>query len=848
MAKKKSSLFRADWFIALLIGLLFTAVNFSGIALFDGLEQSLYDAGVRGTSRDLSTTEKVSIIAIDEKSLERIGRWPWPRNYHAEMVNLLTEAKAKTIGMGIFFFEPQVDQGIRYIENLEKIYSGSGIAKTNPAFADSFEQALMEAYVALDTDSALVESIASAKNVLLPWMFQLGRPIGNPDKPLPEIITKNRVDGVLIDPEFGQAVQAEGALLPLDAYIQNADAIGHFNILPDADGGVRTDGLLIDYYGEYYPSMALMLAARSLNLGVQDISFDPEQGLSLGQLKIVTDSNLRMYSGFYKGEQDQPAFTSYSFADVLSGEIPKEIFAGQIVLIGPTAAGIGNNVATPVSANMAPVELFANFMTSILNEDFYTRPSWTLMAELGLFALITFYLMFGVNRLSAVPGAVTSLVLLLLLLGSGYFMITNQEVWLKTAAPTVLLIVGHLFFTTRGFFATERTSLAGEIAAHEDNKQLGLSYQSQGQLDMALDKFRKLTMDDAVADLLYNLALDFERKRQFGKSASVFDLILKYDKKYRDVAERKDRASNLEGTLVLGAGGASAGGTLILDPKNKPTLGRYEVEKELGKGAMGIVYMGRDPKINRVVAIKTMALSHEFEGDELKAAKDQFFREAETAGILSHPNIVTIYDAGEDQELAYIAMEFVEGGTLEPFVKPASLMPPYSVLVVVSKIAEALQYAHEHNVVHRDIKPANIMMLHGKTVKVADFGIARITESSKTKTGVVMGTPSYMSPEQLAGKHVDGRSDLFSLGVMTFELLTGTRPFKGDSMATLMFNISQNPHQKLKELRPDLPASVGAIIDKALAKNADERYQNGNEMIADIVRAAQEIKVTQTNA
>ena len=253
---------------------------------------------------------------------------------------------------------------------------------------------------------------------------------------------------------------------------------------------------------------------------------------------------------------------------------------------------------------------------------------------------------------------------------------------------------------------------------------------------MALDKFRKLKMDDSVADLLYNLALDFERKRQFGKSASVFDIILKYDKKFRDVAERKQRASNLEGTLVLGGGAATGGGTLILDPNNKPTLGRYEVDKELGKGAMGIVYLGHDPKINRVVAIKTMALSQEFEGEELDAAKAQFFREAETAGILSHPNIVTIYDAGEDQELAYIAMEYVQGGTLEPFVKPNSLMPPYSALVVVSKVAEALHYAHEHGVVHRDIKPANIMMQNGKTVKVADFGIARITESSKTKTGV----------------------------------------------------------------------------------------------------------------
>jgi serine/threonine-protein kinase len=247
---------------------------------------------------------------------------------------------------------------------------------------------------------------------------------------------------------------------------------------------------------------------------------------------------------------------------------------------------------------------------------------------------------------------------------------------------------------------------------------------------------------------------------------------------------------------------------------------------------MGVVYLGRDPKINRIVAIKTMALSQEFEEDELKEVKERFFREAETAGRLNHPNIVTIFDAGEEHDLAYIAMEFLKGKDLVPYTKPGNLMPLAKVMDIV---ADALSYAHQNNVVHRDIKPANIMYEpESDTVKVTDFGIARITDSSKTKTGMVLGTPSYMSPEQLAGKKIDGRSDLFSLGVTLYQLVSGKLPFEGESMAQLMFKIANEPHPPVRELAPQVPECLAAIIDKALAKDFTQRYQTGAEMAADL--------------
>ncbi len=245
---------------------------------------------------------------------------------------------------------------------------------------------------------------------------------------------------------------------------------------------------------------------------------------------------------------------------------------------------------------------------------------------------------------------------------------------------------------------------------------------------------------------------------------------------------------------------------------------------------MGVVYLGRDPKISRVVAIKTMALAQEFEDDELEEVKERFFREAETAGRLNHPNIVTIYDAGEEHDLAYIAMEFLKGHDLARYCKPDNLLKMRSVLSIVARAAEGLDFAHQQNVVHRDIKPANIMYEpESDTIKITDFGIARITDSSKTKTGMVLGTPSYMSPEQLAGKKVDGRSDLFSLGVMLYQMLSGSLPFKADSMASLMFKITNDEAADVRTIRAEIPEALSVVINKALTKDADQRFQTGVE-------------------
>jgi len=272
------------------------------------------------------------------------------------------------------------------------------------------------------------------------------------------------------------------------------------------------------------------------------------------------------------------------------------------------------------------------------------------------------------------------------------------------------------------------------------------------------------------------------------------------------------------------------------DPGNRPgrpltALGRYRIERELGRGAMGVVYLARDPKINRMLAIKAIALATEFSEFELAGARERFFREAEMAGRLNHPNIVVIYDAGEDQGLAYIVMEYLRGGHLSDYTSGARMLPTATVLDVTARVADALHYAHRQNVIHRDIKPANIMFdADSNALKITDFGIARLTDGGGTKTGIVLGTPSFMSPEQLEGKRLDGRSDLFSLGVSFYQLTCGQLPFRADSMTALMYKIANEAHTPLAAIRPDLSPAVDRIVNRALAKRPEDRFQTGAEM------------------
>ncbi|MBP7133137.1 MAG: protein kinase [Aquabacterium sp.] len=363
-----------------------------------------------------------------------------------------------------------------------------------------------------------------------------------------------------------------------------------------------------------------------------------------------------------------------------------------------------------------------------------------------------------------------------------------------------------------------------------------------GAPDRAWDALRgfvpELMHRDIALEAMDRVAQAFEKASRYDQARDVYEHMVDIEPERHHLKPRLMRARGLSQAATAQRWGTVP--TPLSPQAEHKKLGKYIVEKEIGRGAMGAVYLGYDPVTDRKVALKTMSLSHEFSGRDLDDARARFLREAEMSGRLQHPDLVSIIDAGEDDGLAYIAMELIDGIDLSQYTLPGRLLPVRDVVLTIARVAEALAYAHERGVTHRDIKPANIMVNpeHDR-VKVMDFGVARVADAARTRTGVVLGTPTFMSPEQLSGQPIDGRSDLYSLGVALFQLLTGQLPYRNDSMATLMRAIARDKVPNVCELRPDLPSALGDVVALALEKHPHTRYANGRQMADDLRAVAQ---------
>lgn len=822
-----------------MIGLLLTLVFGILLAIqfdfLETLELKTYDLRAR-LRHNPNVGKEITIVEIDDESITKIGRWPWPRRKFSEIIEKLGKAGARTIALAIIFSEPEQNTGLSVVKELTKQYEGLGLHKLKKSENQEFHQSLANLIVEMDNDAKLTQSIQKAQNVILPMYFTMGRRLQGRSEQESRSIPKYILDQAYIsigNTEFLSLTSlppVEKLTYPIPELSQAARGIGYINISQDSDGTTRSDGLVMEYQKDYYPSFSVQIARNYAGLEMDEIRVLFGEGILFGKTIIPTDNQMKMLISFNGSNRTFPYF---SFYDVLNEKIDMSYFKNKIVIIGPTATGIYDALVTPTSTNFPGVEYEANVVQNLLYQNYIWRPSLMGLAELGLLIFFGLFSSMALPKLRAKWGAILSAVLMIALVIISTTLFVIQGIWLKITYPSLLLILSYTIITTRHFLATERAKEKVEADSVETNKMLGLSFQGQGMLDMAFEKFRKCPLDETLKDLIYNLGLDYERKRQFNKAQAVYEYISAKGNSFKDTQERIRRLKVAGDTMIFGLGGKippPADQTLTVDSAVKPTLGRYEVVGELGKGAMGIVYKGVDPKIDRIVAIKTIRFDLDFEPDQAGEIKERFFAEAKAAGRLNHPNIITIYDTGEDYDLAWIAMEFLEGEGLDAYTKKDNLLSLRRVLEIVAGVCDALDYAHQHDIVHRDIKPANIMLLKNGEVKVTDFGIARITSASKTQTGIILGTPSYMSPEQVAGKKVDGRSDIFSLGVVFYELLTGEKPFQGESIATLMYQIANERHPNPKIKNERIPDVCIKIIDKTLEKNLEKRYQKAGEL------------------
>jgi CHASE2 domain-containing sensor protein len=830
--------------ICLLVLIAILAAILSDFVPLQSLEYRAYDLMLRFRHRDAGIP--VIIVAIDDSSLRKIGDWPWPRSYIADLINTLSTHGAHTLGVAILYRDEGLNDGLVEIQNLKEALGKEPLIGQKRTL-NRIDQLLTETQRRIDHDAHLIAAVRSARNVVLPLRFNFSEPSDETATALSDWLLVNSIaDGekqaaqnpplytaaFLSGNRFNEPIVASGLQIPYAKLSRKSGALGYINLLAGPDNVVRSVPLLIRFQGRQFLSFALQVALKYLGANTANVRPDAS-GLLIKNRHIPSVEYHQMLIDF-SGQKGN--IQKFAAADVLEGKIPAKAFQNKIVLLGITAEEFAPRYRIPGDGQISAIEIMANAVENLVNRSHISSPAWCRALEVMILLYFGFFLLFVIPKVQPRIGMLIFTIFLLTWIGAAVGLFITQGLWLRIIAPTLFALIGL------GLTGRKRLSKEKQDESFELNKSLGLSLQGQGLLDMAFERFMKCPIEDkSVKALLYHLGLDFERKRMFNKALAVYNQISKAGT-FKDIKRRIKSLEKIEQTLVMSSGQKKRETTLFLaDSTTKPTLGRYEIIKELGHGAMGTVFLGKDPSIHREVAIKTLNYA-DVEVQQLTEVKNQFFREAEAAGRLSHPNIVTIYDVGEDHDMAYIAMELLQGKDLSEFCQKDSLLPIGRILKVVASVAEALDYAHKQGVVHRDIKPANIILTDADRVKVADFGIARVMSSStKTQTGVIFGTPNYMSPEQVAGQKVDGRSDLYSLGVVLYEMLSAEKPFKGDSITTLMYAITHNTYLPLAEVAPDTPPCCVKLVDKLLRKEVTKRYQTAERVVKQINRCQEQL-------
>lgn len=778
---------------------------------------------------EMKNDSHVAVIALDKKSITDVGDWPWSRQVLANIVATVSDARPKVIGIML-----PLDQATQLKEEHSFEQELSGIDKK---LRKEIEAVLNK----LDPDPVFISAMKKNNNVVLAipyWPEQVTSfemqdyVFGKSIHTLKQLEGDSRY-GSLFPYLQGLFMQPQQRLLigrgPYPSFTESAAGVGLAQTGKPGDWIYR-EPLAINWNNSYYPSFVLQLYTQYQKLSINDLSVSPHQSLIVGEEIVRTDSINAVYPRITSSAQSN--INVYSASDLLNNQVKKRQLAGKAVLIGFTLPGFVPLMQGVSNVEYTPIQWAAQSLDGLINKDLIKVPDWVFGAQRSAIVLLALYLMLLPQRMRGRMGFITSFIITLLLINTSLVLLLTQSLWLMLTIPALFVIAGHGLLSVHNHVVMFVRDMRGET--YDAYIKLAGFHQAQGKLDEAFDYLKKCPYNNALLEKFYRLALDFERRRLFTKATTVYDEIAQHDPDYRDIKERRDRHSTLparNGKLTSTNPGMSA--TVVIDdPKiEKPLLGRYQLEEELGRGAMGMVYLGKDPTIGRVVAIKTLALSEEFEDQYVDEVRRRFFVEAETAGRLSHPNIVTIYDAGEEHDLAFIAMDYIKGEALNTYSRKGNLLTVETVFEIGIKVAQALDYAHRQGVVHRDVKPGNIIYdKEHDTLKITDFGIACLTDNSKTRSGTVLGSPSYMSPEQLSGERVDGRSDLYSLGVTLYQLFTGVLPFQADSMAALAYKIMNDKPKGIRKERAELPVCLTRIINKAMEKDPRQRFQDGASM------------------
>ena len=815
-----------DLLRGIIISFVFIVLSFQNFNLFESIEKFLYGIEIRFALAPPVGAGKISMVNIDKKSIDKLGPWPWPRSYIAKMIDKLDSNGARLIGLDLDGLEhKEQNQGLKEIQNLDKELGTLGFSQDE---TDILKDRVYKIEKRLDNDTSLSVAIKKSGNVILPAKgFNSDTdPVLNED--YTSAINRTKIGTTVTAPNLLH--QYNNISIPINELASECLGIGQINLSPEKTMSGRTHLLFLNFRNNFkdniIPSMAFKLALEYLGKkGGAPVFKEGEIEFANKTIPALKGEVLIRFLGGAR------SFPYYSFVDIYNDEKVPPVFEDKIVLIGYTADD-RDRISTPVDLTMPRVEFIANVVQSLLSNSFIKRPGGMIYLEAAILLILIMSLSHILPRTTQLNRLCIIISLCIIVIMTGAISFVVMDIWFKTVYIVAALVILYIELLIADIVAGHKMLGIQSEEFKESSRMLGLSFQSQGLLDLAFEKFRKCDLDSSMKDVVYNLGLDYERKRMINKAISVYEYIADNDSGFRDLTSRIPKLKQAIATnAVSPSKGKKEEKILVVnDLEIKPTVGRYEVVKEIGQGAMGVVYEAKDPKINRRVAIKTIRFSDEFEEAKVQEVKNRFFREAEIAGKLSHPSIVAIYDVGEDYDLTYLAMELLEGKDLREYCKRGHLMPLRKVLYIISEVALALDHAHSKGVIHRDIKPGNIMLLKTGKIKVTDFGIAKAISTTSTKSGVVLGTPNYMSPEQINGQNIDGRSDLFALGVVMFEMLTGQVPFHGKNITNLLYHITQERHASIRAINPKIPNVCEQVINKALEKNPLGRFQTGTAM------------------
>ncbi len=804
----------------LLITLLVIAVYLEQSSVFENIEYKIQDAmfSFRGSQK---VSDEIVLLNIDNKALDYLGWWPWSHHMLAQMIEALD------------YYQPRVIYlNFKIDNNVDDYVSGNS--------------------------QLLAENVLQSNNVILPFDVMLGARTPT-TRTAPDWLTKSSLShrGVVSSDQIEMASMID---LPEDIFGKAAKYCGASITYFEDDNSVRYQPLVVKYENKFYPSGDLLAAALYTGLSPENIRYKPGVKVLVGNTEIPVDSKGHMLIN-YPGEN--PDFPTYSIKDLWEGNVPVEALENKIVLVDLNATGHYDRVITPLSSDFTPGQKSATVIHNIIKGDFINSFKASASLEILIILGIGLFCAFLIPKVTLLHRFIILTVFLFVLININFILFSSFDTMTNTFYPAleiVLFMAAAPLMKSAGAQRKKKKQKQTEKEAEEkllaemkvveqpEDEQKQERIESQPEPPVREIPAEPVNQENALTAHIDKHAESISEDDETVELSSIDHSVVKLeepiladepaDEKAGDVLDQTPSPEPADRPPVAQENAQDYGSDKIkisFDESGRPRqFGRYKILEVLGQGAMGTVYKGEDPAIGRPVALKTIRFDRLANADEIEELKGRFMLEAKAAGNFSHPNIVTIYDVGQDRNIQYIAMEYLQGHTLDNIISRKLDLNYRIVASIVAQVCSALQYAHDRHVVHRDIKPANIMVMDGFQVKVMDFGIAHFESSNMTQTGVAMGTPNYISPEQLSGKEVTKSSDIFSLGVVMYELLTGKKPFAGENINNLILKILHENPTPISKIDDKVPPLMEHVVAKALEKDPLKRYHSASEMAANL--------------